>query len=80
MKLALFQQRTFMVGNLIALAFFSCNAGMAFVFTVFLPGCWATFESHVSRPGYADVLSSTGNLSQRRPSWIGKRAVPPKRR
>jgi EmrB/QacA subfamily drug resistance transporter len=35
-KLALFQQRTFMVGNLIALAFFSCNAGMAFVFTVFL--------------------------------------------
>lgn len=25
-KLALFQQRTFMVGNLIALAFFSCNA------------------------------------------------------
>ena len=36
MKLALFQQRTFTVGNLIALAFFSCNAGMAFVFTVFL--------------------------------------------
>lgn len=35
-KLALFRQRTFMVGNLIALAFFSCNAGMAFVFTVFL--------------------------------------------
>ncbi len=35
-KLILFQQRTFTVGNLIALAFFSCNAGMAFVFTVFL--------------------------------------------
>jgi hypothetical protein len=35
-KLALFQQRAFTVGNLIALAFFSCNAGMAFVFTVFL--------------------------------------------
>ena len=35
-RLALFQQRTFTVGNLIALAFFSCNAGMAFVFTVFL--------------------------------------------
>lgn len=35
-KLALFQQRTFTVGNFIALAFFSCNAGMAFVFTVFL--------------------------------------------
>jgi EmrB/QacA subfamily drug resistance transporter len=35
-KLALFKQRTIMVGNLIALAFFSCNAGMAFVFTVFL--------------------------------------------
>ncbi|HEX6554803.1 MAG TPA: MFS transporter [Ktedonobacteraceae bacterium] len=35
-KLALFKQRAFTVGNLIALTFFSCNAGMAFVFTVFL--------------------------------------------
>ena len=35
-KLSLFQQRAFAVGNLIALAFFSCNAGMAFVLTIFL--------------------------------------------
>ncbi|HEX6552489.1 MAG TPA: MFS transporter, partial [Ktedonobacteraceae bacterium] len=35
-NLALFRQRAFTVGNLIALGFFGCNAGMSFVLTVSL--------------------------------------------
>ncbi len=45
-----------------------------------LSGCWASVESDVSRPGHTDVLSSSGNRSQRRPSWIGKPSAPRKRR
>ncbi len=33
-------------------------------------GCWATFESHVSRPGYADVLSSTAGSQPTKQSRI----------
>jgi len=69
-KLTLFQQRTFMVGNLIGLAFFSCNAGMAFVFTVFLQ---VGLGFSPLQAGLTFVPSATGTFVA---ALLGPRVIP----